>query len=81
MKPRDAARLAFERGPVGYGPLVVPELAEAAARTGDVTLVTATLDWLPERTRATPNEWHAGSRRGSVPCSARGTPPRAATAS
>jgi DNA-binding CsgD family transcriptional regulator len=57
---RDAARLAFERGPVGYGPLVVPELAEAAARTGDVTLVRAALDWLSERTRATPNEWARG---------------------
>jgi hypothetical protein len=60
MKPRDAARLAFERGPVGYAPLVVPGLAEAAARAGDVTLLTATLDWLSERTRATPNEWARG---------------------
>jgi AAA ATPase domain/Bacterial regulatory proteins, luxR family len=57
---RDAARLAFEHDPVGYGPLVVPELAEAAARTGDVALVTAALDWLSERTRVTPNEWALG---------------------
>jgi hypothetical protein len=32
---RDAAWQAFERDQVGYGPLVVPELAEAASRTGD----------------------------------------------
>jgi len=56
----DAARQAFERDPVGYGPLVVPELAEAAARTGDVELVTAALEWLSERTRVTPNEWALG---------------------
>ena len=36
---RDAARRAFERDPVGHGPLVVPELAEAASRTGEVALV------------------------------------------
>ena len=40
---RDAARRAFERNHLGYGPLVVPELAEAAARTGDMKLVTAML--------------------------------------
>jgi len=38
---RDAAWQAFERDQVGYGPLVVPELAEAASRTGDVALVEA----------------------------------------
>jgi hypothetical protein len=32
----DAARRAFERDQPGLGPLVVAELAEAAARTGDV---------------------------------------------
>ena len=57
---RDAARQAFERDPVGYGPLVVPELAEAAARTGGVALVRAALEWLSERTRVTPNEWALG---------------------
>lgn len=40
---RDAARPAFEREPVGYGHLLVPELAEAAARTGDTELVQAAL--------------------------------------
>jgi DNA-binding CsgD family transcriptional regulator len=38
----------------------VPELAEAAARTGDVALVEAALEWLSERTRVTPTEWVLG---------------------
>jgi DNA-binding CsgD family transcriptional regulator len=57
---RDAVRWVLEREPVGYGPLVVPELAEAAARTGDVTLVRAALEWLSERARVTPTEWALG---------------------
>ena len=57
---RDAARQAFERDQLGYGPLVVPELAEAASRTGDVALVRAALEWLSERTRVTPTEWSLG---------------------
>jgi ATP/maltotriose-dependent transcriptional regulator MalT len=57
---RDAARRAFERDPVGYGPFVVPELAEAASRTGDRALVRAALEWLSERTRVTPTEWALG---------------------
>jgi hypothetical protein len=35
----DAAWRAFQRDQLGYGPFVVPELAEAASRTGDVALV------------------------------------------
>ena len=57
---RDAARRAFERDPMGYGPFVVPELAEAASRTGDTALVRAALEWLSERTRVTPTEWALG---------------------
>ena len=57
---RDAARRAFERDQVGYGPLVVPELAEAASRTGDMALVEAALEWMSERTRVTPSEWALG---------------------
>jgi DNA-binding CsgD family transcriptional regulator len=57
---RDAAREVFESDHLGFGPLVVPELAEAAARTGDVAAVRAALDWLSERTRATPTEWALG---------------------
>jgi DNA-binding CsgD family transcriptional regulator len=57
---RDAAQRAFGRDQLGFGPLVVPELAEAAARTGDVAQVQAALDWLSERTLVTPTEWVLG---------------------
>ena len=57
---RDTARRAFERDQLGLGPLVVPELAEAAARTGGAALVRAALDWLSERARVTPTEWALG---------------------
>jgi DNA-binding CsgD family transcriptional regulator len=57
---RDAARRAFERDEVGFGPLVLPELAEAASRTGDVALLRTALDWLSERTRVTPSDWALG---------------------
>ena len=57
---RDAAWRAFERDQVGYGPLVVPELAEAASRTGDTALVRAALQWLSERTWVTPTDWALG---------------------
>ena len=56
----DAARRAFEREPMGYGSHIVPEAAEAAARTGDAELARATLEWLSERTRVTPTEWVLG---------------------
>ncbi|MDP9255259.1 MAG: LuxR C-terminal-related transcriptional regulator, partial [Actinomycetota bacterium] len=57
---RDAASQLFERDPVGYGPFLLPELAEAASRTGDVALLTAALEWLSERTRVTPTDWALG---------------------
>jgi DNA-binding CsgD family transcriptional regulator len=57
---RDAAWQAFERDQLGYGPFLVPELAEAASRTGDVGSLTAALEWLSERTRVTPTEWSLG---------------------
>jgi DNA-binding CsgD family transcriptional regulator len=57
---RDAAWRAFERDQVGYGPTVVPELAEAASRTGDVASLKAALEWLSERTRVTRSEWALG---------------------
>jgi len=56
----DAARRAFEREPMGYGSHIVPELAEAAARTGDRMLLATALGWLSERARATPTEWLLG---------------------
>ena len=57
---RDAAWRAFQRDPVGYGPFIVPELAEAASRTGDLALVRTALDWLAERTAVTPGDWPLG---------------------
>lgn len=60
---QDAARAAqrvFERQPVGYGPLVVSEQSEAAARAGDVALVRAALEFVSERARVTPTEWALG---------------------
>jgi DNA-binding CsgD family transcriptional regulator len=57
---RDAAWRAFEHEPIGYGPFLVPELVEAASRTGDTAIVTAALEWLSERTRLTPTDWALG---------------------
>jgi DNA-binding CsgD family transcriptional regulator len=59
---RDAAFRAFDRDQLGLGPFVVPELAEAGFRTGDLTLVAAALDWLDQRAEATASEWALGIR-------------------
>jgi DNA-binding CsgD family transcriptional regulator len=58
---RDAAREAFERDVIGYGPFVVPEVAEAAARTGDTPLLESVLEWLSERTRVINSDWVLGA--------------------
>jgi DNA-binding CsgD family transcriptional regulator len=55
-----AAWRAFECDPLGFGPYVVPELAEAASRTGDEALVRTAIEWLSERTLVTPTEWGRG---------------------
>jgi DNA-binding CsgD family transcriptional regulator len=57
---RDAAWEAFQPDPVGYGSLLVPELAEAASRTSDRALLESALDWLSERTRVTGSGWAIG---------------------
>jgi DNA-binding CsgD family transcriptional regulator len=57
---RDAAWQAFERNQMGHGPLVVSELAEAAAKTGDTAACRAALEWLGERTRVVTSEWALG---------------------
>jgi DNA-binding CsgD family transcriptional regulator len=54
---RDAAWRAFEPDPVGQGPFLVPELVEAASRTGDLALVRTALEWMSARTSVTPAEW------------------------
>jgi DNA-binding CsgD family transcriptional regulator len=57
---RDAALRAWDHQVLGLGAFAVPELAEAAARTGEVALVRAALGWVSERTRVAPNEWALG---------------------
>jgi DNA-binding CsgD family transcriptional regulator len=54
---RDAAGPAFGFDHPGYGPFIVPELAEAAARTGDTALLSSALAWITERTAVTPSDW------------------------
>jgi DNA-binding CsgD family transcriptional regulator len=56
----EAAREVFQRDHPGLGHLAVAELAEAAARTGDVAAVRAALDRLSERIRMTPTAWALG---------------------
>ena len=56
----DIARTVFEQDHAGYGPFLVPELAEAAARTGEDALLASLLAWLTERTRVTPTDWSLG---------------------
>jgi hypothetical protein len=53
---RDAAWQAFERDDLGFGPLIVPELAEAASRAGDAARLRTALDWLTERAHVTPTD-------------------------
>jgi DNA-binding CsgD family transcriptional regulator len=51
---------AFEQDRLGYIPFVVPEVAEAASRTGDAALLRAALDWMSERTSVTSTDWALG---------------------
>jgi DNA-binding CsgD family transcriptional regulator len=60
----DDARQAFEHDQLGYGPFVVPELAEAASRTGDIGLLRAALEWLSEYSQVRPTEWALGLEAG-----------------
>jgi DNA-binding CsgD family transcriptional regulator len=57
---RDAAWQAWERQAVAVGVFAVPELAEAAARTGAAPLARIALEWLSERTQVTPTGWALG---------------------
>jgi DNA-binding CsgD family transcriptional regulator len=57
---RDAALKAFQPDPIGYGSWLLPELAEAAARTADRALLESALEWLSERTRVISSEWATG---------------------
>jgi DNA-binding CsgD family transcriptional regulator len=57
---RDAAWEAFQPDPIGYGSLLLPELAEAASRTADRALLESALEWIAERTRAMTSGWATG---------------------
>jgi DNA-binding CsgD family transcriptional regulator len=57
---RDAAWEAFQPDPIGYGAYLVPELAEAACRTGDRALLESALEWLSERTGVISSGWATG---------------------
>jgi DNA-binding CsgD family transcriptional regulator len=57
---RDAAWEALQPDPIGYGSLLVPELAEAASRTADRALLEFALEWLSDRTRVISSGWAAG---------------------
>ena len=57
---RDAAWEAFQPDPIGYGTWLLPELAEAASRTGDRALLESCLEWLSERTRVISSHWASG---------------------
>jgi DNA-binding CsgD family transcriptional regulator len=57
---RDAARRVFELRPLGYGILVLSEVAEAAAKTGDAGLAQAALESASRRARVTPTPWALG---------------------
>ena len=57
---RDAATRAFEGDQLARDALLLPELAEAASRTGDVELLRTALEWLGERTRVAPTDWVLG---------------------
>jgi DNA-binding CsgD family transcriptional regulator len=57
---RDAAWEAFRPDPIGYGSWLLPELAEAASRTGDRACLEFALEWISERTRVIDSAWASG---------------------
>jgi DNA-binding CsgD family transcriptional regulator len=57
---RDAAWEVFRPDPLGYGSILVPELAEAASRTGDRALLEYALEWVSERTGVISSKWANG---------------------
>jgi DNA-binding CsgD family transcriptional regulator len=63
-----AIKPVFEHDHVGMGALVIPELVEAASRTGNVELLVAARDWMAVRAKATPTPWALGiaSRIGAL---------------
>jgi len=60
LDAREAVRQAWQRQPVALGVFAVPELAEAAARSGELPLARDALAWLSERAQVAPTEWALG---------------------
>jgi len=56
----DAVREAFQADPIGYGSLLLPEVAEAAARTDNRALLERVSEWLLDRTRVVTSPWASG---------------------
>jgi DNA-binding CsgD family transcriptional regulator len=54
------ARRVFDGDHIGYGALVVHELAEAAARSGDAESLDDALNWMTARAAACPTDWALG---------------------
>lgn len=54
------ASRAFRDDPVPAGPQVVPEIVDAASRTGRVDVLEDIASWLAERELATPGDWVTG---------------------
>jgi DNA-binding CsgD family transcriptional regulator len=56
----ECARRVFQGDVLGYQTLALPELAEAASRTGDAAALEEAHAWMSERARATPTAWARG---------------------
>ena len=63
-----AVKPVFDHDHAGFGAVVLPELAEAASRTGDLGTLAAARDWMAVRVQATPTPWALGidSRIGAL---------------
>ncbi|RSM91867.1 helix-turn-helix transcriptional regulator [Kibdelosporangium aridum] len=57
---RDAARRVIGRDVIGYDALILPELAEAASRTGDEPLLAAAVERVSKRAQALRTPWALG---------------------
>ena len=76
----DAARRAFEHDHLGYTPFVVPELAEAASRSGETRSSRPRCSGSPSAPPPRPATGRSGSRRACARSRARATRPSGSTA-
>jgi DNA-binding CsgD family transcriptional regulator len=56
----ECARRVFQGDVLGYQTLALPELAEAASRTGDDAVLEEARTWMSARARTTPTAWACG---------------------